>query len=395
MSTQASVVLGACRLPTGSFQGTLSPFKATQIGALAVKEAVKRSGVPADEVDECIMGCVLQAGLGQNPARQAALGAGLPPAVGAMTINKVCGSSLKAAVLGTQAIALGDHKVVVAGGMESMTNAPYLLFKAREGYRLGHGELTDAMIHDGLWEAFEDYHMGSTAELVCREYNITREEQDQYAVESHQKAVKAWESGWFKEEVVPVEVPRRKKDPIIFDRDEGPRADASLEKLAKLRAAFEKDGSVTAGNSSTINDSAAALVLASEEYAKQKGLAPMARVVAYATSGLEPKWVMLTPKPAIEMVLEKAGWSKDEVDLFEINEAFAVQQVALRRLMELDPAKHNVWGGGVALGHPIGASGARVLVTLIHALKQRGEKKGVAALCLGGANGVAMAVELV
>lgn len=395
MTLQTPVILDACRLPTGKFQGSLSGFSAPQLGGHVISALLKRTGVPADAVGECIMGCVLQAGLGQNPARQAALKGGLPASIGALTINKVCGSSLKAAVLAAQAVTLGDHDAVIAGGMESMSNAPYLLTGARDGYRLGNGELVDVMIRDGLWEAYEDYHMGCTAELVCREYGVSREEQDAYALESHKRAVEAWDKGLFRDEVVPIEIPQRKGDPLLFERDEGPRGDSSLEALAKLRPVFQKDGSVTAGNASTINDGASAVLVTSEAMAERHGSKPLARIVAWATSGLEPKMVMMTPQPAIEKVLEKAGWSLDEVDLIEINEAFAAQQVALRKVMGLDPARHNARGGGVSLGHPIGASGARILTSLTHAMKQEGKKRGVAALCMGGGNGVAVAVEAI
>ncbi len=388
-----AVILSAVRTPIGRFQGSLKGFKATQIGSIAVKEAISRAGVKAEQVDEVIMGNVIGAGLGQNPARQAALGAGLPETVGAMTINKVCGSGLKSAVLAAQAIKLGDADFIVAGGMESMSNAPYLLFKARDGYRLGHGEVVDAMVHDGLWDAYEDFHMGNTGEIVAEKYGVTRQQQDEYAVKSHQKAVAAMEAGKFKKEIVSVQIPQRKGDPVIFDTDEGPRKDTTIETLAKLKPVFKKDGTVTAGNASTINDGASAVVVTSLDHAEKLGKRPLAEIVAYAVSGIEPKLVMMAPLKAVKMVLEKAGWKQDEVDLFEFNEAFSVQQVALLKEMKLDPGKHNVHGGAVSLGHPIGASGTRVLTTLLYAMEDRGVKKGIAALCLGGGNAVAMAIQ--
>lgn len=388
-----TVILSAVRIPTGRFQGTLKGFKATQLGSIAVKEAVNRAGIKPEQVDEVIMGNVVGAGLGQNPARQAALGAGLPDKVGALTINKVCGSGLKAVVLGSHAIKCGDADIVVGGGMESMSQAPYLLFKARDGYRMGNGEVVDSMIHDGLWDAYEDFHMGNTGEVVAEKYGISKEEQDEYAVNSHRKAIEAIEGGKFKKEIIPVEVPQRKKDPIMFDTDESPRKGTTLEALAKLRPAFKKDGTVTAGNAPPVNDGASALVVTSEEMAEKLGKKPMAEIVANAVSGLEPKYVMLAPIEAVKKVLEKAGWKQDEVDLFEFNEAFSVQQVAILKETGIDPAKHNVHGGAVALGHPIGASGARILTTLLYAMEDRGVDKGVAALCLGGGNAVAMAVK--
>jgi acetyl-CoA C-acetyltransferase len=388
-----TVILSAVRIPTGRFQGTLKGFKATQLGSIAVKEAVNRAGVKPEQVDEVIMGNVVGAGLGQNPARQAALGAGMPDKVGALTINKVCGSGLKAVVLGSHAIKCGDADIVVGGGMESMSQAPYLLFKARDGYRMGHGQVVDSMINDGLWDAYEDFHMGNTGEVVAEKYGISKEEQDEYAVNSHRKAIEAIEGGKFKKEIIPVEVPQRKKDPIVFDTDESPRKGTTLEALAKLRPAFKKDGTVTAGNAPPVNDGASAIVVTSEEMAKKLGKKPMAEIVANAVSGLEPKYVMLAPIEAVKKVLEKAGWKQDEVDLFEFNEAFSVQQVAILKETGIDPAKHNVHGGAVALGHPIGASGARILTTLLYAMEDRGVEKGVAALCLGGGNAIAMAVK--
>jgi acetyl-CoA C-acetyltransferase len=387
------VILSAVRLPTGKFMGTLKVFRAPELGAIVVREAVRRAGVDPERVDEVILGNVLSAGLGQAPARQAALEAGLPPKVGALTINKVCGSGLKAVMLAAQAVATGDADVVVAGGMESMSNAPYLLPKAREGLRLGHGELVDSMVHDGLWEAYEDYHMGCCGETVAETYGVTRAEQDAYALASHRKAIAAIRAGKFKDEIVPVPIPQKKGEPTMFAVDESPREDTSLEALSRLKPAFREGGTVTAGNAPGVNDGAAALVVASADAARAMGRTPMARIVAQAFSGLEPRMVMMTPVPAIRRIWEKTGWSAADVDLFELNEAFAVQSVAITRELGLDPARVNVNGGAVALGHPIGASGARVLTTLLYAMKDRGARRGVAALCLGGGNGVALAVE--
>jgi acetyl-CoA C-acetyltransferase len=390
-----AVILSAVRLPTGKFLGTLKGFTAPQLGAMVVREAVKRAGVEPGAVDEVIMGNVVSAGLGQAPARQAAIGAGLPPEVAALTINKVCGSGLKAVMLAAQGIATGDAGIVVAGGMESMSNAPYLLTRAREGLRLGHGEVVDSMIHDGLWEAYEDYHMGCCGEIVAEKYGVGRRQQDEYALESHRRAVAALKAGKFKDEILPVPIPQKKGDPVPFDTDEAPREDTSLESLGKLRPAFKEGGTVTAGNAPGVNDGAAALVVASSERAKSLGRKPLARIVAQAVSGVEPKMVMMSPVGAVRKLWEKTGWSPADVDLFELNEAFAVQAVAVSRELGLDPAKVNVNGGAVALGHPIGASGARILTTLLHALGDRGLRRGVATLCLGGGNGVALAVERV
>jgi acetyl-CoA C-acetyltransferase len=390
-----AVILSAVRLPTGKFMGTLKSFTAPQLGAMVVKEAARRAGLDPASVDEVIMGNVLSAGLGQAPARQAALGAGLPPQVAALTINKVCGSGLKAVMLAAQGVATGESEIVVAGGMESMSNAPYLLPRVREGLRLGHGQVMDSMIHDGLWEAYEDYHMGCCGETVAEKYKVSREEQDAYALESHRKAVAAIQAGKFKDEILPVPIPQKKGDPVPFAVDESAREDTSLEVLAKLKPAFREGGTVTAGNAPGVNDGAAALVVTSRERAQALGRKPMARIVAQAVSGLEPAMVMMTPVPAIRKLWEKTGWTPATVDLFELNEAFAVQAVAVTRELGLDPAKVNVHGGAVALGHPIGASGARVLTTLLYALRDRGKSRGVAALCLGGGNGVALAVELV
>ena len=339
------------------------------------------------------MGQVVQAGSGQNPARQAALGAGVPPSVGAFTVNKVCGSSLKAVVLAAQAIALDDATCIVAGGQESMTNGPYLLPKARQGYRMGHGELLDATVHDGLWCAFGDYHMGCTGDLVAERYDVSREQQDAWALRSHRYAAAAQESGAFDAEIVAVEVPQRRGPALVFDRDETIRADTSREALANLAPVFRADGTVTAGNAPGINDGAAALMVMGEDDAVAKGIAPLARIVAYATSGIEPELVMMAPVDAVNAVLEKAGWDREDVDLFELNEAFAVQSVAVVKELGIDPEKVNVNGGAVALGHPIGASGARILTTLLHAMARRGSRKGIAAMCMGGGNGVAVALE--
>jgi acetyl-CoA C-acetyltransferase len=390
-----AVILSAVRLPTGRFQGSLESLPAPRLGALVVREAVVRAGLAPEQVDEVIMGNVVSAGLGQAPARQAALGAGLPAQVAALTINKVCGSGLKAVMLAAQGIACADTDIVVAGGMESMSNCPYLLPAARKGMRLGNGQALDSMIHDGLWDAHEDYHMGCTGENVAEKYGISREEQDAYALESHRKAIAAIEAGAFEDEILPVEIPQRKGDAVRFATDESPRADTSLEALARLKPAFKKDGTVTAGNAPGVNDGAAALVVTSAETAGKLGRTPIARIVAQAVSGVEPAMVMMSPLYAVKKLWEKTGWDADSVDLVELNEAFAVQAVAVTRELGLDPAKVNVNGGAVALGHPIGASGARILTTLLYALKSRGLKRGVATLCLGGGNGVALAVEVV
>ena len=390
-----AVILSAVRTPTGKFLGSLKGFTAPQLGALVVKDAVARAGLAPDQVDEVIMGNVLSAGVGQAPARQAAIHAGLPPRVGALTINKVCGSGLKAVMLAAQGIATGDTEVVVAGGMESMSNAPYLLARAREGLRLGHGELVDAMIHDGLWDAYDDQHMGCCGEIVAEQYGVTRRQQDEYALESHRKAIAAIKAGAFRDEIVPVPLPQKKGDPVPMTDDETPREDTSLEALGRLKPAFKEGGTVTAGNAPGVNDGAAALVVTSAEKAKALGRAPLARIVAQATSGLEPSMVMMTPVPAVRTLFEKTGWNAASVDLVELNEAFSVQGVAVVSDLGLDPARVNVNGGAVALGHPIGASGARILTTLLYALKHRGGRRGIATLCLGGGNGVALAVEMV
>jgi acetyl-CoA C-acetyltransferase len=389
------VIISGCRTAVGKFQGSLTDLSAPRLGAVVVREAVKRAGVPSDQVDECIMGNVLPAGLGQNPARQAAIFAGLAPATGAMTINKVCGSGLKAVALAAQAVQTGNSSIVVAGGMESMTNAPYLLPQARKGYRLGNGQVIDSMVHDGLWDIYNDYHMGITGENVAEKYGITREEQDEFAVHSHRKAIAAWKECRFKSQIVPVEIPAKKKGeaPVLFEKDESPREDTTIEVLRALKPAFKKDGTVTAGNAPGVNDGAAAVVVTSAKRAKELGAQPLLRIVAQATSGVEPKWVMMAPVDAVRKIWEKTGWKSDDVDLYELNEAFSVQALGVMRELRLDPNKVNVNGGAVAIGHPIGASGARVLVTLIYEMTRRNAKLGIAALCLGGGNAVAMAVE--
>ena len=386
------VIVSAVRTPIGKFLGTLAGIQAPKLGALAVKEAVLRAGLKPEQVDEVIMGNVVGAGLGQNPARQAAIFGGIPDTVPAMTVNKVCGSSLKAVVLAAQAIKCGDAEIVVAGGMESMSNAPYLMKNARGGFRMGNQTVYDAMIHDGLWDAYNDYHMGNTGEVVAERWNVTREEQDVWAVSSHKKALAAIDAGMFRREIVPVLIPSKKGDPVTFDTDESPRRETTIEALRALKPAFKKDGTVTAGNAPGVNDGASALVIMSKSTAKRLGLKPRAEIVAYASSGLAPELVMMAPEKAVRMLWEKTGWTPDGVDLYEFNEAFAVQQVALQRVLGLSPAKHNVRGGAVALGHPIGASGARILTTLLHALEDRNEEKGIAALCLGGGNAVGIAI---
>ncbi|HXW63138.1 MAG TPA: acetyl-CoA C-acetyltransferase [Candidatus Acidoferrales bacterium] len=396
---ETPILLSAVRTPIGKFMGGLSPLSAPELGAIVVAESVRRAGIDPAQVDEAILGNVVQAGLGQNPARQAALKGGLHPRVAAMTINKVCGSGLKAVALAAQAVALGESEIVVAGGMESMSNAPYLMKGARSGFRLGHVELQDSMIHDGLWDVYENFHMGMTAELVAEKYGISREEQDRYALESHRRAIRAIQSCFVTDQIVPVEMAQKKGPAIIVKTDESPREDTSLEALARLKPAFKREGgTVTAGNAPGTNDGAAAVVVTSEHTVARLGktmpLQPMARIVAQAVSGVEPKWVMMAPVDAVEKLLAKTGWDRDkDVDLYELNEAFAVAAIAVTRQLRLDPAKVNVNGGAVALGHPIGASGARILVTLLYELQRRHLKRGIAALCLGGGNAVALAVE--
>jgi acetyl-CoA C-acetyltransferase len=390
-----SVIVSAVRTPTGKFLGALKGFTATELGALVVADAVRRAGIDPQIVDECIMGNVVSAGLGQNPARQAALRAGLPHHVAALTINKVCGSGLKAVMIADQAIRVGDIDVAVAGGMESMSNCPYLLPRVRDGLRMGNSEVVDSMINDGLWCAFEQVHMGHSGEVVAEHFKVSRAAQDDYAALSHQKAARATADGAFTDEILPIAIPQKKGGAIVVDRDEAIRADTTAEGLAALKPAFKKDGTVTAGNAPGVNDGASALMVMADERAKSLGLAPLARIVAQATSGLAPKFVLMTPVEAVRRVAEKAGWKLADVDLFELNEAFAVQAVAVLSELGIDPGKVNVNGGAVALGHAIGSSGGRVLTTLLYALKRRHLKRGIATLCLGGGNGVALAVERV
>jgi acetyl-CoA C-acetyltransferase len=397
--SQEIVIVSAARTPVGKFQGALSGFSATELGALAVREAVSRAAIDPASVDECLMGCVLAAGLGQNPARQAALRGGLADTVSAMTLNMVCGSGLKAVALAAQSIATGNAGIVVAGGMESMSNAPYLLPQARKGFRMGDSIAVDSMIRDGLWCACEDFHMGMTAELVAERFSITRAQQDAYALESHRRATIAQREGRFAVEIASVTLPTsssaRKSDaaPAIFSHDESVREDASLEALSALRPAFKPDGTVTAGNAPGVNDAAAAVIVMSAARASSLGLKPLAAIRAQATSGVAPKWVMMAPVTGVQKVLARAGWSSDSVDLFELNEAFGVQAIAVMRELGVSADRVNVNGGAVAIGHPIGASGARILVTLIHEMIRRDVHRGVAALCLGGGNSVALAIE--
>jgi acetyl-CoA C-acetyltransferase len=388
-----AVIVSAVRTATGKFLGALKDFTAPQLGAIVVGEAIRRAAIDPASVDECIMGNVVTAGEGQNPARQAALNGGLHEHVAALTINKVCGSGLKAVMLAAQGIATGDIDIAVAGGMESMSNTPYLVQRIREGLRMGNGTLVDAMIHDGLWCAFEHCHMGMSGEHVAEQFKVGRAEQDAYAVDSHRKAAHATHAGWFRDEIVPVEVPQKKGPSLRFERDEAIREDTTAETLAGLKPAFKKDGSVTAGTAPGVNDGAAAVVVMGADTAKALAKAPLARIVGQATSGLAPKLVLMTPVEAVRKVAAKVGWNLQDVDLFEINEAFSVQMVAVLRELGVDPAKVNVQGGAVALGHPIGASGARVLTTLIYALRRTGRTRGIASLCLGGGNGVALAIE--
>ena len=387
-------IVSAVRVPTGKFLGALKDFTAPELGAMVVREAVKRAAIDPDAVDECIMGNVVSGGVGQAPARQAALKGGLSDHVAALTINKVCGSGLKAVMLAHQGIQTGDIDIAVAGGMESMSNCPYIIPKVREGLRMGNGTVVDLMIHDGLWCPFENWHMGNAGECVADTYKVTRDEQDQYSAASHKKAAAAQTSGKFDAEILPVSIPQKKGDPIVFAKDESVRAETTADVLRGLKPAFKKDGTVTAGNAPPVNDGAAALVVMSSDKVKSLNVKPIARIVAQATSGLAPRMLLMTPVEATRKVLKKAGWSIADVDLLELNEAFAVQAVAVGNELGLDMARVNVHGGAVALGHPIGASGARILTTLIYALKDRGKKRGVATLCLGGGNGVALAIEV-
>lgn len=394
MADKEAVILSAARTPTGKFQGLLKGFTAPDLGAHAIKAALERANVAPEKIDEVILGCVVQAGIGQAPARQAALKAGLPPEVSALTINMVCGSGLRAVALAAQAVKLGDSEYVVAGGMESMSNIPYAMPGARDGYRMGNQTVVDLMINDGLWCPFENWHMGNTGEIVAEKYQITRGDQDEYAFGSHRKAAEAQEAGRFKDEIAPIEIPQKKGDPIVLDYDEPVRPETTVETLGKLKPAFKRDGgTVTAGNAPGVNDGASAVVVTSSENAKAAGVEPLARIVASATSGIEPKLIMMAPVEGVKKVLAKAGWDMKDVDLFELNEAFSVQALGVMKELGLDVAKVNVNGGAVALGHAIGNSGSRVLTTLLHEMKRRDVKRGVAALCLGGGNSVAMAVE--
>ncbi|MBP6702882.1 MAG: acetyl-CoA C-acetyltransferase [Vicinamibacteria bacterium] len=392
---RSSVIVSAVRTPTGKFLGGLKSFTAPQLGAMVVKEAIRRAGIDPNDVDEVIMGNVVGAGLGQAPARQAAIHAGLPPKVGALTINKVCGSGLKAVMLAAQGIATGDVDIVVAGGMESMSNCPHLLKGAREGLRMGHGTLVDSMIHDGLWDAYSDFHMGCTGEIVAEKFKVTREQQDEFSVQSHKKALAAIASGAFKDEILKIEIAQKKGPALVVENDESPRADTSMESLGRLKPAFKEGGTVTAGNAPGVNDGASAVVVMAEDLAKARGIKPLARIVGQATGGVEPSLVMMAPVEAVKKLLAKTGWKIEDVDLFELNEAFAVQALGVAGELGLDLNKVNVNGGAVALGHAIGSSGSRILTTLIYALKARGLKKGIATLCLGGGNGVALAIETV
>lgn len=392
--SREAVIVSAVRTPVGRFQGTLVPFSASDLGGIAIRGAVERAGIDPASVDEVLMGNVVQAGQGQAPARQATIKAGLPPSVGATTVNKICGSGLKTVMLAAAMIAAGDGDIFVAGGMESMNNGPYLLSQARFGYRLGDGKLVDAMVYDGLWCAFQNWHMGNGAEWIAREYGLTREELDQYAYHSHMKAIAAIDEGRFKDEIVPVWVPQRKGEPILFDTDEVPRRDTTLESLARLKPAFDPSGIVTAGNSPGITDGAAATVVMSRSKAEKLGISPLARIVGYAQAAVEPLKIFTAPIYAVRRLLDKSGTSVKDYDLFEVNEAFASQTLADGRELGLPWERVNVNGGAIALGHPIGCSGTRILVTLIYALRQRGLRRGMATLCLGGGEAVAMAVEL-
>jgi len=386
------VICSAVRTAIGKFDGGLKTFSAPQLGTVVIKEAVKRAKIEPKDMDEVIMGNVIGAGLGQNPARQSAIHAGIPVSVGSTTVNKVCGSGLKSVMFGANAIKAGEHEIIVAGGMESMTNAPYLLEKARFGYKLFDGKLVDSMVKDGLWDIYNDYHMGITGDRIALRFNLTREEIDKYALGSHKKAVDAIDKGKFKDEIIPIEI-KEKKETKIFDTDEGPRRDSSLEKLSRLKPFFQKDGVTTAGNASQISDGASAVVIMSKEKSEKLGITPLVKIVDYYTSGVEPENVMEAPIPTVKGLLQKTKMKIEDIDLFEHNEAFASASVAIQKEFKIPDDKFNVNGGAVALGHPIGASGARVLTTLIYAMKDRNAKRGLATLCLGGGNAVAMIVE--
>ncbi len=392
MTSREVVIASACRTPIGSFAGSLSALSAPKLGSIVIENAIKRGGIQKDQVDEVIMGCVLPAGIGQAPARQAALFAGLPERVETLTINKVCGSGLKAVMLAAQAIALGDADIIVAGGMESMSNAPYLLDKARSGYRLGHGQLVDSMIKDGLWDVYNDYHMGNAAELCAKECQVSRAEQDEFAATSYRRALEAQKNGYFKDEIVPVSIPPKGGEAIAVEEDEEPKK-VKFEKIPSLKPAFLKDGTVTAANASKINDGAAALVVMAEEKARDLKIQPLARIVSFASAAKKPEWFTTAPADAIEKLLKKSRLSKQDIELFEINEAFAVVNLAVNKMLGLDMNRVNIHGGAVALGHPIGASGARILVTLLYALKLRNLKRGMAAICIGGGEASGLIVE--
>lgn len=390
--TQRAVIVSAVRTPMGSFNGVFSSVPATKLGSVAIAEALGRINHPPDQVDDVYMGCVLSAGLGQAPARQASIGAGIPNSVGATTVNKVCGSSIQTVIMASQAIALGEAKVVVAGGMENMTRAPYLLEKARQGYRLGHAELVDSLIKDGLWDVYNNFHMGAGGELCAAKYRLTRREVDDFALDSYRRAQHAIATGLFKREIVPVDVPQRKGAPVTVTNDEEPNR-VDLGKMRELKPVFQEDGVLTVGNSPSCNDGAAAVVVMAEEEAAHRGLAPMARIVGYAGSALAPEWFTIAPVEAIRRVLKKTGFSIGDIDLFEINEAFSAVSLAINRELGLDPKNVNVNGGAVALGHPIGATGARILTTLLYAMEARGARRGLASLCIGGGEALAMIVE--
>ena len=393
MAEQIPVIVGAARTPTGKFLGGLASFSAPQLGAIAIKEAVRRSGVSPDAIEEVVMGNVVTAGIGQAPARQAAIYAGLPDDIPAFTVNKVCGSGLKAVMLAAQSIRAGDEQVFVAGGMESMSNAPYLLLKARTGYRMGNGEIIDAVVHDGLWCAFENIHMGNEAEIIADKFCVTRDEQDQFSLQSHLRAAEATRAGRFKEEIVPVEV-KQKKGVLLVETDEPIRADSTLEALTKLKPAFQEGGTVTAGNAPGLSDGASATVVVSQDFARANGLKVMARITGYASAAITPRYIFAAPTRAVNRLLERTGMKIDDFDLIEVNEAFAAQALSNGKELDWDWSRVNVNGGAIALGHPIGSSGSRVLITLIHELRRRGGGRGLATLCLGGGGAVAMSVEV-